>query len=129
MKTAIKTAIAIAISSMLFACGGSSNPMGDMLEHQGKLLALIGDNESDPAKAGEAVDAYLKDNADAISKIKDANKKLQEEIKADPSKAADLMKDAASFADKAKGVMEKTMGFMKNEKLAPIVAKISAAFN
>ncbi len=107
----------------------SGNALVAMLQHQDKLMGLIGANEQDPAKAEAAVDAYLKDNAAAIGKIRAANKKLQEEVKTDPNKAAELMEGAAGFAEQAKSVMEKMMGFMKNKQLAPIVAKISSAFN
>ncbi len=115
----LKLAALMAFATLFMACGGSS-PIAAVTEHAGKLVELVESNKEDPKKAEEVVDKYLEDNKDALAKLKTEMKKVEEEMKADPSKLADYAEEA--------GEMMKLQGKIKalreNAALKPVLAKI-----
>lgn len=74
-------------SASLGSACGAGDPMERKFERDEQILTLLEANRSDPAKAGEAVSAYVKDHETDF----DALKTEVQALKADPARMKELL--------------------------------------
>lgn len=121
MRTMIaRTAALLAVSALLFACGGS-DPMADAIKHQEAMLDLLEKNKDNPEAAGNAVEEYTKANEAALKSLAAEGEKLKEKFASDPEGAAEMV---AKHAEKMGQLTQRMMKLatehpelMANEKV------------
>ncbi len=122
-NTLVKAIILAAVSSLLFACGGGSDPMAQALDHQVAMLDILEKNKDNPEEAGNKLEEYQKANADAFKAIKEAAEKMKDQSPEDLIEMMSKHKGKIQeITEKTKKLMEGNSKLFANEKVQKAMA-------
>ena len=127
----IISSIVIGAFCFMAACGGGS-PVDKLTGYTEKVLSILESNKADPAKAADAVAAFMKDNGAAIkaagAEVEKWGNEMEEKYKSDPEGGAKAMAEMQAkmqpIMDRMKKLQEEAPELMKNEKIREVMSSL-----